>query len=94
MKHTCHAYGCQTPCPPSKLMCLAHWRQVPKALQDAVYAAYQPGQERSKTPSAAWLLAAFMAIDFLAVKEGRISQTNADDRAQRYRDKAAKEAQA
>jgi hypothetical protein len=68
-KHLCHAVGCKRPCPPRMLMCKAHWRIVPKALQDAVWATYRPGQETTKTPSDAYLAAAQAAIDAVAAKE-------------------------
>jgi len=52
-------------------MCLFHWRRVPKRLQQGVWAAYVPGQERTKTPSETYLLAAFAAIEAVAEQEGQ-----------------------
>lgn len=49
--HLCHAFDCETPVPPRMFMCARHWRMVPKAMQDAVWAAYTPGQERKGFPS-------------------------------------------
>lgn len=42
-RHQCPVTGSTQLLPSSKLMCLGHWRRVPKALQDAVYAAYDHG---------------------------------------------------
>lgn len=42
-RHQCPIGGCTQLLPNAKLMCLDHWRMVPKALQDAVYAAYDHG---------------------------------------------------
>lgn len=50
-------------------MCARHWRMVPRALQQAVWAAYRPGQERTKTPSRAYLDAAKVAINAVAARE-------------------------
>ena len=69
--HTCHARGCATPVPPERLMCLLHWRRVPRALQRAVWAAYRPGQCDDMSPSRAWHRAADAAIGFVARAEGR-----------------------
>ena len=68
--HACHARGCGTPVKPELLMCLRHWRVVPRAIQRAVWAAYRPGQCDDKAPSRAWLKAADAAIGFVARAEG------------------------
>lgn len=60
--HHCHAVGCDKQVPPKMLMCPRHWRMVPKALQQAVWANYAAGQEITKTPSAEYLKAAQAAI--------------------------------
>lgn len=39
--HTCHALGCDTPCPPARLMCPKHWRKVPTREQTEVYRSYE-----------------------------------------------------
>lgn len=72
MKHTCHARGCEKPCPPKHLMCRPHWFMVPKPLRDAVWAAYRPGQERDKQPSAEWHEAADAAIRRVAELERQL----------------------
>lgn len=68
-KHTCHAKGCPKNIPPKLLMCLRHWRMVPRELQRAVWATYRPGQEVDKRPSEDYLKAARAAIDAVAAKE-------------------------
>jgi hypothetical protein len=62
MAHQCHAYGCPVTVPPRMFMCRAHWRQLPKKFQDAIWREYSPGQERRKDPSAR-----YMAVQQLAV---------------------------
>jgi hypothetical protein len=52
------------------LMCYKHWRMVPKALQQRVWATYRPGQEVTKDPSPEYLVAALAAVDAVADKEG------------------------
>lgn len=72
--HTCHAEGCEVRVPPRMLMCGRHWRMVPYGLKLAVWAEYQPGQERldgTAFPTEDYLGAARDAIDSVAVKEGR-----------------------
>lgn len=41
--------------PEARLACLTHWHQLPKRLRDAIWDAYVPGQEITKTPSSAYL---------------------------------------
>lgn len=67
--HLCHAKGCTTPVPPRLLMCARHWRMVPKAIQADVWDTYEPGQERRKDPSPAYLYAATSAIAAVAKRE-------------------------
>ena len=65
-EHHCHAMRCETPVPPKMLMCRRHWFMVPASLRRAVWAAYRPGQEITKTPSEGYLdvmLAAIEAVD-------------------------------
>jgi hypothetical protein len=38
--------------------CREHWFRLPKPLRDRIWATYVPGQEITKTPSAAYLTAA------------------------------------
>lgn len=74
MSHTCHARGCRVEVPPKMLMCLRHWRMVPRPLQQAVWATYRPGQERDKAPSADYLTNAKAAIDAVAMREREPAQ--------------------
>ena len=64
--HTCHARGCKVVVPPERLMCLAHWRMVPRSIQQAVWRSYRTGQCEDRRPSAAWHQAADAAIGFVA----------------------------
>lgn len=69
--HTCHALNCATDVPPRMHMCGKHWRMVPKALQSALWANYRRGQERTVTPSAAYLRAAANCVRSVAEAEGQ-----------------------
>src|SRR5215472_12049366 len=69
--HHCHARGCGVPVRPELLMCLRHWRMVPRAIQRAVWATYRSGQCDDKNPSEAWHRAADAAIAYVATCEGR-----------------------
>jgi hypothetical protein len=69
--HICHAIGCTKACKPTALMDQAHWQMVPLPLRQAVWAAYQPGQERTKRVSRAYLQAAARAVLAVAEQEGR-----------------------
>jgi hypothetical protein len=68
-RHTCHANGCNNSVPPRMLMCLRHWRMVPRPLQQAVWATYVPGQEIRKDPTGNYLDAARAAINAVAERE-------------------------
>lgn len=73
-EHTCHATGCKRAVPPRMFMCRPHWHWLPKPYQSAIWAAYVPGQEITKTPSGAYLAAARAAIGWIeraeAAKDG------------------------
>lgn len=71
MSHTCHARGCTVEVPPEMLMCIDHWRKVPRNLQLAVWKTYRRGQEVDKSPSPAYLAAAQAAIAAVAAIEQR-----------------------
>ena len=68
--HHCHARLCDELVPPELLMCLRHWRTVPRPIQRAVWRAYRVGQCDDKRPSEAWFLAADAAIGYVAMIEG------------------------
>lgn len=71
MKHNCHAIECGRAVPASKLMCLAHWRMVPRAEQQAIWQHYRRGQERDQKPSGAYMIAFWSAVATVAVAEGK-----------------------
>lgn len=48
MSHTCHARGCEVEVPRKLFMCKKHWFKLPKAMQDAVWREYKPGQENGQ----------------------------------------------
>lgn len=50
------------PTRPELLMCLKHWRMVPRDIQRQVWAHYRPGQCDDKQFSKAWSDAADAAI--------------------------------
>lgn len=58
MKHTCHWPDCPREVPPAMWGCRQHWFALPKALRDRIWDTYRPGQEITKTPSAAYIEAA------------------------------------
>jgi hypothetical protein len=62
--------GCNVPVQPRMLMCRPHWAKVPAKDKRAVWATYEPGQERRKDPSAAYLRAAIEAVIAVAIKDG------------------------
>lgn len=53
--HHCHWPGCTKHVPPAKWGCLPHWNALPRDLRDRIWQTYRPGQEISKTPSAAYI---------------------------------------
>ncbi len=67
--HRCHARGCVRVVPPRMLMCIGHWKMVPRELQRDVWAQYREGQERRKDPSVDYLDAADAAIRAVAELE-------------------------
>lgn len=71
MSHKCHAVDCDVEVPPRLLMCLRHWRRVPRHLQSEIWRWYVPGQEIRKNPSREYLRAMVAAINAVAEKEGK-----------------------
>ena len=57
-RHTCHWPGCGEIVAPAKWGCARHWYKLPKDLRDAIWRTYRPGQEQTKTPSRAYVVAA------------------------------------
>lgn len=71
MKHICNAIQCTAVVSAQYLMCPSHWRQVPKALQDRIYAAYRANPGRTQRLSSInYLTACAEAVEHLANKEG------------------------
>ena len=50
-KHHCHWPGCTKEVPPAMWGCKTHWFKLPQRLRNAIWRAYQPGQEIDGTPS-------------------------------------------
>lgn len=76
MNHTCHAYGCNQRINPTLLMCLKHWRMVPKFAQNDVWATYRPGQEVRKDPSNDYMKAQQRARVLCYMIENKMDITN------------------
>jgi hypothetical protein len=70
-RHTCHADGCDLHVPPAMFMCRRHWFMLPKAMRDAVWAEYVPGQENRMDPTDSYLDVATSAVRWIALQEGR-----------------------
>lgn len=62
--HACHWPNCSKQVPPAIFMCRAHWFSLPKDIRDRIWMTYVPGQEETKTPSAAYLAVAREAQAF------------------------------
>lgn len=67
MSHHCHAPGCHLPTAPKLFMCKAHWYMLPKAMRDAIWSAYQKGQEQKRVrPTPEYFEAARAARNYIA----------------------------
>lgn len=64
--HTCHWPGCDRRVPPARWGCRPHWFALPLTLRNRIWATYVPGQEVTKTPSAAYTAAAKDAQQWIA----------------------------
>ncbi len=71
MSHHCHATDCKTNVPPEMFMCRKHWFSLPKAMRDAIWRTYRPGQCDDWQISQAYSEAAKAAVRLIAAKEGR-----------------------
>lgn len=65
-QHHCHWPGCTRLVPPAKWGCVRHWFMLPAELRDAIWRAYQPGQETTKTPSREYVDIARQVQDWIA----------------------------
>ncbi len=63
--HHCHWPGCTTSVPPALWGCKAHWYKLPPRLRSKVWRAYQPGQEITGRPSAAYVEVAREVQDWI-----------------------------
>ncbi len=64
MTHLCHHPGCTKEVEPKFWGCSRHWFRLPKRLRVAIWAAYRPGQEVDKQPSARYIEAAQRAREW------------------------------
>ncbi len=70
--HVCQAKACDIETVPARLMCIKHWRMVPRSIQTLVWDSYVVGQaDLEPMPSPAWHRAADAAIEAVAIVEGR-----------------------
>lgn len=67
MKHTCHAYGCETEVTQEMLMCKAHWGMVPSKLKQAIYSLRGKPEARKE-----WRHTAQQAINAVGMKENNM----------------------
>ena len=77
MAHTCHWPGCTKAVPPAMWGCKPHWFALPKALRDNIWKTYVPGQEITKTPNGAYILAAREVQEWIAAN--RKPEVTSDD---------------
>lgn len=69
--HHCHWPGCDERVPPAAWGCRKHWYKLPEALRNKVWAAYRPGQEAAKNPSAEYVAVAREIQDWITAQEPR-----------------------
>lgn len=63
--HTCHWPGCGRQCKPAAWGCRPHWFALPEELRHAIWAAYEPGQEATLSPSAEYVAVARRVQDWI-----------------------------
>lgn len=69
--HHCHWPGCAKQVPPAMWGCKAHWFRLPKHIRDAIWRAYEPGQEITQSPSRDYVVAARAAQDWIEANARR-----------------------
>jgi hypothetical protein len=69
-RHTCHWMGCTKQCPPAMWGCKEHWFKLPRHLRDAIWRAYQPGQEERLDPSDEYMRVAELVQKWIAENGG------------------------
>ena len=72
--HTCHWPGCPAVVLPKLWGCRAHWYKLPQHLRQDILDAYVPGQELTKTPSAAYMQAARAVQAWIVAHEAQQPQ--------------------
>jgi hypothetical protein len=50
-------------------MCRKHWRMIPRAMQDELWAVYVPGQEIRKDPSREYVKVAMRLVRYVEHRE-------------------------
>jgi hypothetical protein len=70
-KHHCHWPGCTKQVPPAMWGCSPHWFALPPALRAEIWRAYQPGQEKTMKPSAAYVAVAQKVQEWINAKEAK-----------------------
>ncbi len=75
--HRCFAPDCQKDVPSNKLMCFAHWKMVPAAIQDQIIAAWKDGLKFHHHPTEAYLVAVREAQAHIrTIMEARLAKAN------------------
>lgn len=64
-QHHCHWPGCDAIVPPAMWGCRTHWFRLPMKLRNAIWFAYKPGQEITKTPSKEYVKAARAVLEWI-----------------------------
>lgn len=64
-RHHCHWPGCEESVPPAMWGCKRHWFKLPKHIRDRIWAAFNPGQEATMTPSDEYIEAAQEAQEWI-----------------------------
>lgn len=64
--HHCHWPGCEKQVPPAMWGCKKHWFMLPRHLRTKIWRTYQPGQERTFTPSREYVMTAREVQDWIA----------------------------
>lgn len=63
--HHCHWPNCYVEVPPQMWGCKRHWFMLPQPIRNAIWKNYRPGQEITKAPSLAYIVAARDAQDWI-----------------------------
>lgn len=65
--HHCHWPECPKEVPAAMWGCSRHWYMLPPRIRARIWAAYRPGQEATKRPTADYIDAAKEAQEWIAV---------------------------